>query len=99
MTTAPTTCSQYEIYRKLIGNPHSLDFDLRFAALLVYIQVLPTLVYVKSNGTSGSPVISPTRWRLCCGTGGIRSASMTLGYHWAIVLPRPPIFRLAARRR
>ncbi|CAJ0990692.1 hypothetical protein [Sodalis praecaptivus] len=59
MTTAPTTCSQYEIYRKLIGNPHSLDFDLRFAALLVYIQVLPTLVYVKSNGTSGSPVISP----------------------------------------
>lgn len=40
--------SQHEIYRRLTGNPHLLDFDLRFAAILVYLQVLPTLEYVKS---------------------------------------------------
>ncbi|MBT9431257.1 hypothetical protein JZM24_02120 [Candidatus Sodalis endolongispinus] len=51
--------SQHEIYRRLTGNPHLLDFDLRFAAILVYLQVLPTLEYVKSYGTSGSPVIAP----------------------------------------
>lgn len=53
--------SQHEIYRRFTGNPHLLDFDLRFAAILVYLQVLPTLEYVKSHGTSGNPIIAPER--------------------------------------